>query len=121
MTSDFITDAVKKLIEVYGAEQVRVAADSGRTLVRVAVVELYATAIPPTTPMLLVFDPAQPKPEVYVQPGQTLANGAPPKSTSVVLVGGESWLQFSFAIPWSEEHGIGRFIAAARQRFAQDA
>ncbi len=69
--------------------------------------------------MLLVLDPGQPKPLVYVGPGQMLANGKAPRSTSIVTVGGEAWLQYSFNIPWSEEHGIIRFIAAARQRFAQ--
>lgn len=120
MTPAFITDAVSVVTDTYGAEQVRMAADGACTLVRIAVVELYPTSKPPTTPMLLVLDPAKPKPAVYVQPGQLLANGKVPKSTSTVLVGGESWLQFSFNIPWEEQHGIRRFIAAARQRFAQD-
>jgi len=120
MKVESIGDAVKVITEVYGSEQVRVANEGTRTLVRIAVVELYATSKPATTPMLLVFDPEQPKPSVYVQPGQLLANGKAPRSASTVLVGGESWMQFSFQIPWEEHHGIRRFIAAARQRFAQD-
>jgi len=120
MTPAFIADAVRVVTDTYGAEQVRTATDGACTLVRIAVVELYPGSNPPTTPMLLVLDPAQPKPAVYVQPGQLLANGKAPRSTSTVLVGGESWLQFSFNIPWAEQHGIRRFIAAARQRFAQD-
>src|SRR2546428_779831 len=79
-----------------------------------------ATWKPPATPMVLVFDPGQPKPQVYVQPGQLLANGRAPKSSSTVLIGGESWLQFSFNISWNEEDGITRFLTAARQRFMQD-
>lgn len=120
MKPESIAEAVQVVTEIYGVEQVRVATEGTRTLVRVAVVELYPTSKPPTTAMLLVFDPAQPKPSVYVQPGQLLTNGTVPRSTSTVLVGGESWMQFSFQIPWEERHGIRRFIAAARQRFALD-
>jgi hypothetical protein len=120
VTPAFITDAVRVVRETYGLEQVRVATDAGCTLVRIAIIELYATSQPSTTPMLLVLDPAKPKPVAYVQPGQLLANGKAPKSASTVLVGGESWLQFSFNIPWEEQHGIRRFLAAARQRFTQD-
>ena len=72
------------------------------------------------TPMLIVFDPGQARPTPYVQLGQLLANGRAPRSTSIQIVGGESWMQFSFNIPWAEGQGIIRFIAAARQRFAQD-
>jgi hypothetical protein len=120
VTPAFIADAVSVVTDTYGAEQVRMATDGVCTLVRIAVVELYPNSNPSSTPMLLVLDPAKPKPAVYVQPCQLLANGKAPKSTSVVLVGGESWLQYSFNIPWEEQHGIRRFIAAARQRFAQD-
>jgi hypothetical protein len=70
--------------------------------------------------MLLVFDPSQSKPLVYVQPGQLLTNGRVPKNSSAVLVVGESWMQFSFNIPWVEGDSIMRFVAAARQRFTQD-
>jgi hypothetical protein len=119
MTPTFIAEAVGVVTETYGTDQVRIATEGGKTFVRIDDVELYPTAQPPRTPMMLVFDPGQPKPIPYVQPGQTLANGKAPKSTSVALVGGESWMQYSFNIPWSEEHGIVRFIAAARQRFAQ--
>lgn len=119
MTPAFITDATRTVVDSFGAEQVQIATEGGRTLLRIAVLELYAGSQPPTTPMLIVLDPNQPKPQAYVQPGQLLANGKAPKSTSIALVGGESWLQFSFNIPWQEQHGIIRFIAAARQRFAQ--
>lgn len=121
MTPEFIAQATRAIVDTFGSEQVRTASDGPRTLVRIAVIELYPGSRPPTTPMLLVFEPNQPKPAVYVQPGQLLANGNVPKSTSPALIGNESWLQFSFNIPWAEQHGILRFIAAARQRFAQDA
>jgi len=117
--AESIEKFIKTLVEVYG-DGVRVAREGQQTLVRVCEVELYPTCQPPVTPMLLVFDTGQPKPQVYVQPGQLLANGRAPKSSSTVLVGGESWLQFSFNIPWNEEDGIMRFLIAARQRFRQN-
>ena len=120
MTGDFITVAVREVTATYGADQVVVAQEGGRTLVRINAVELYPTCAPSSTPMMLVLDPGQPKPVVYVQVGQTLANGKSPRSTSVAMVGGESWLQFSFNVPWEEGHGIVRFIAAARQRFSPE-
>jgi hypothetical protein len=120
MLASFIDEAVERIKSVYGEVSVRIATDAGRTLVRIAKVDLYECCQPPSTPMLLVLDPTQPKPSVYVQPGQLLANGRAPKSTSPVMIGGESWMQFSFNIPWGEAHGIIRFIAAARQRFAQN-
>lgn len=119
MAPETIATAVATVTATYGPGEVQVAADAGKTLVRIPSVELYEGCLPPTTPMMLVLDPAQPKPQVYVQVGQRLANGKEPKSTTAVVVGGESWLQFSFNIPWEEAHGITRFIAAARQRFAQ--
>jgi len=119
MRTENIEKFVKTLTEVYG-DGLRVAREGQQTLARVSEVGLYSTCKPPATPMLLVFDPGQPKPQVYVQPGQLLANGRAPKSSSTVLIGGESWLQFSFNISWNEEDGITRFLTAARQRFMQD-
>jgi hypothetical protein len=118
MTPETIGQFVQTLAEVYG-EGLRVAHEGQQTLARISEVELYPTCQPSITQMLLVFDPAQPKPVPYVQPGQLLENGRSPRGTSVQLVGGESWLQFSFNVPWAEEDGIMRFLAAARQRFAQ--
>lgn len=120
MNGGFITVAVREVTAAYGADQVMVAQEGGRTLVRINAVELYPTCEPDSTPMMLVLDPGQPKPVAYVQVGQTLANGRNPRSTSVTVVGGDSWMQFSFNVPWEEGHGIVRFIAAARQRFAQN-
>src|SRR5262249_36202966 len=98
----------------------RIAREGGRALVRLPEVALYPGCQPGKTAMLLVFDPGQAKPIPYVEPGQLLANGKTPKSTSTVMVGGESWMQYSFNIPWAEGASIIRFVAAARQRFAQD-
>jgi hypothetical protein len=119
MRHETIDQAVTDLIAVYG-DDVRCAREGAQTLVWIGAVELFPTCHPPATPMLLLFDPAQPKPLVYVQPGQLLANGRVPKNSSTVLVGGEPWMQFSFNIPWAEGDSISRYIAAARQRFTQD-
>lgn len=119
MRPETIEQAIKDLVAVY-RDEVCSAKEHSQTLVRISTVELYPSCHPSVTPMLLVFDPAQPKPLVYVKPGQLLANGRVPKNSSTVLVGGESWMQFSFNIPWVEGDDIKRFIAAARQRFAQD-
>jgi hypothetical protein len=119
MQSETIEQAKKDVIAVYGAE-VRFATEGAKTLMRIGSIELYPTCRPPATPMLLAFDESQAKPLAYVHPGQLLANGRVPKNSSAVLVGGESWMQFSFNIPWTEGDSIIRFIAAARQRFIQD-
>ena len=121
MSPDFIAKAVGALIATYGPDRVRVASEGARTLVRVDELDLYEGCKPRTTPLMLVLDPSQPKPLPYVQPGQLLRNGNSPRNASSVMVGGESWMQFSFNIPWEEKHGIVRFVAAARQRFYQDA
>jgi hypothetical protein len=108
-----------QLASVYG-QAIKVAQEGQRRLVQIERVELYPGCQPPDTAMLLVLDPAQPKPQVFVSPGQQLANGRPPKNSSNILIGGQTWMQFSFNIPWSDGDNIMRFIAAARQRFAQN-
>ncbi len=119
MQTESIEQAKKDVIAVYG-EGARFAREGAQTLMRIDNIELYPTCRPPATRMLLLLDPSQPKPLVYAQPGQLLANGRVPKNSSTVLVAGESWMQFSFNIPWAEGDSIIRFIAAARQRFIQD-
>jgi len=118
MMPENVERAVNDLVIVYG-QGVKTAADGPRRLVRLNEVELYPTCRPTSTNMLLVFDPAQSKPQVFVTPGQLLANGRVPKNSSNVLIGGETWMQFSFNIPWTEADPIIRFVAAARQRFIQ--
>jgi len=118
MRAESVEQAVRDLTSAYGSN-VHVASEGPRTLVRINGVEMPPGCRPATTSMLLVFDPAQPKPTPYVAPGQLLANGGTPRSTSVQAVAGESWMHFSFNIPWTENEGIIRFIAIARQRFAQ--
>src|SRR5947209_17282191 len=107
MTGENIERVIAELKRVYG-EDVRIAKDANRVLVRVASVDLYENCQPAATPMLFVLDPTQPKPLFYVQPGQLLTNGQPPKNSSSVLVGGETWMQFSFNIPWTESQPIVR-------------
>jgi hypothetical protein len=119
VTAETIEQAIRDLVAVYG-DGVRTACAGTRTLVRLSDVELPPGCQPARTPMLIVFDADQAKPVPYVPPGQLLANGRAPRSTSTQSVGGESWMQFSFNIPWAEGQGIVRFIAAARQRFAQN-
>lgn len=121
MTTAFIESAISTLITTYGADHVRQAKEGERTLVRIDSLEMPPGCRPASSPFLLVFDPSQPKPLPYVQQGQLLANGNTPTSTSPVSVGGEPWMQFSFNIPWEESSGVIRFIAAACQRFSQDA
>lgn len=121
MSPEFIEGAARQITETYGSDRVRHATENGRTFVRIDGVEMPPGCTPVSTTMLLLLDPREPKPHAYITPGQMLANGKTPRSTSIIMIGGESWMQYSFNIPWSEEHGVTRFIAAARQRFAQDA
>ena len=111
--------AIRDLVSIYG-DGVRTAREGARTFVRLPEVEMPPGCRPQTTPMLLAFDPDQPKPLAFIQPGQLLANGREPRSTSTQMVGGESWMHFSLNIPWAEGQNIMRFVAASRQRFAQN-
>jgi hypothetical protein len=108
-----------QLASVYG-EAIKVGQEGQRRLVQIAQVELYPGCQPPQTTMLIVLDPNHPKPQVFVTPGQRLANGRLPKNNSNILIAGQTWMQFSFNIPWSDGDNIMRFIAAARQRFIQN-
>lgn len=119
MKAETIEKAVQDLVSLYG-DGVRTAREGSRTLARLAEVKMPPGCRPLTTPMLLVLDAAAEKPVAYVQPGQLLSNGRARRSTPVQIVGGESWMQFSFNVPWTEEVGIVRFMAAARQRFTQN-
>src|SRR5712691_1857938 len=119
MRAETIDQAIRDLVSVYG-EAVRTAREGCRTLVRVSEVELPPGCRPLRASMLVVFDQDQAKPTPYVQPGQLLSNGRTPRSTSTQIVGGESWMQFSFNIPWAEGQSIIRFVTATRQRFAQN-
>ena len=119
MKAESIERAIRDLVSVYG-DEVRTSREAARTLVRINGLEMPPGCQPSITPMLLVLDPGQPKPLPYVQPGQLLANGRAPRSASTQMVGGESWMQFSFNIAWAEGDSIMRFVTAARQRFAHN-
>lgn len=108
-----------QLVSVYG-QTIKMGQDGPRRLVQIERVELYPGCHPPETTMLVVLDPGHPKPQVFVTPGQQLANGRLPKNNSNILIAGQTWMQFSFNIPWSDGDNIMRFIAAARQRFTQN-
>ncbi len=119
MRDSTIQKASEELRATYGPG-LNEAREGKRWLLRIDSVELYPGCHPTATPMLLVFDPDQPKPLVFVRPGQLLANGRVPKNSSNVIVGGETWMQFSFNIPWADGDSIVRFVGSARQRFAQN-
>jgi hypothetical protein len=108
-----------QLASVYG-QTVKIGQEGQRLLFQIERVELYPGCQPPHTTMLVLLDPGHPKPQVFVTPGQLLANGRLPKNNSNILIAGQTWMQFSFNIPWSDGDNIMRFIAAARQRFAQN-
>jgi hypothetical protein len=108
-----------QLASVYG-QTIKVGQEGQRRLLQIEGVELYPGCQPPQTTMLVVLDPGHPKPQVFVTPGQHLANGRLPKNNSNILIAGQTWMQFSFNIPWSDGDNIMRFVAAARQRFAQN-
>ena len=108
-----------QLVSVYG-QGMKVGQDASRRLVQIERVELYPGCQPAETTMLIVLDPGHPKPQVFVTPGQLLANGRLPRNNSNILIAGQTWMQFSFNIPWSDGDNIMRFITAARQRFMQN-
>jgi hypothetical protein len=110
---------IAQLVSAFG-HGTQLAVDGQRRLVRIENVELYPGCKPAKTNMLIVLDPGHPKPQVFVTPGQLLANGHLPKNSSNILIAGQTWMQFSFNIPWADGDNVVRFIAAARQRFAQN-
>ncbi len=118
MSPEVIQRAVSELTATYG-ETVRCIQEGGQVLARIDGVELYDSCTPARTKILLVLNPAQPKPLFYVLPGQTLSNGRLPKNSSNEMVAGESWMRFSFNIPWDDGDVIIQFVASIRQRFAQ--
>jgi len=117
MQDENVQKAISELIQVYGSA-VKCRKEGQETHILIPNVELYPGCIPFSTQVLLVFRPSEPKPAVYVTPGQLLSNGIVPRSSSTVLLYGESWMQFSFNIPWTEGENIMRFFGGARRRFS---
>ena len=119
MTEDALAAEIAGLKDAY--EAVSVAKGSGgQALIRLHDVALPRGCSPPTTPVLLVLQPGQPRPQIYVKPKIKAPNGADPRSTSVVAVEGEEWLQFSYSFPWDENsHTLMQFVGASLRRFAK--
>lgn len=100
-------------------ETVRVRKDGTTTYVYVEPVELPVGCKPAKTAVLLTLN-GQPKPLIYVKPGVTVGNGINPRSTSVMQIEGESWLQFSFNLNWDQnQHTLLQFIEGSLRRFAK--
>jgi hypothetical protein len=119
MTEEELNGEISSLKETYG--DVAVAKGStGQLLVRVKEVALPRGCFPSATPVLLVSNPGQPRPQVYVKPGIKLPNGNVPRSTSVVAIEGEEWLQFSYSFPWDgNSHTLVQLVEASLRRFAK--
>lgn len=101
-------------------QSVKVAINGPLTYVRIESVSLPQGCNPESTPVLLVLRPGQPKPEIYVKPGAKLPNGRDPRSTIVVAIEGETWLQFSYQLSWDpNQHSLVQFIEGALRRFAK--
>lgn len=92
----------------------------GATLVRIADALLPKGCSPKSTAALLVIQSGGGRPTLYVKSGIKLPNGAVPRSTSVVNIEGEEWLQFSYNFPWDETaHSLVQFVGAALLRFGK--
>jgi hypothetical protein len=120
MTDTDIQEQVARLKHLYGTVDRLAENSSGPQLLRINEARVPKGCSPSRTRVLLRIAPGQPRPEIFVQPGIRLPNGKEPRSTSTVLVAGESWLQFSFSFPWDEQqHTLDQFVAASLQRFAR--
>jgi hypothetical protein len=119
MTDEVFASELEGLKTTYG--DINVAKPSAeRKLIRIHKAPLPKGCSPSSTQVLLVVQAGQPKPQVYVKPGIKVPNGADPRSTSVVGVEGEEWLQFSYAFPWDENsHTLVQFVEASLRRFAK--
>lgn len=119
MTEEVLKAEVAALRELYGELSV-CKATGGATLVKLHEAPLPKGCSPARTPVLLVVPPGQGKPVLHVKPGVKLPNGAAPRSTSVVAIEGEEWLQFSYNVTWDENaHSLLQFVAAGLRRFAK--
>ena len=119
MTEEALKAEIAGLKQDYGAVSV-CKSSGGGTLVRMTEAPLPNGCAPPITPALLVIQAAGGKPALYVKPNIKLPNGASPRSTSVVAIEGEEWLQFSYNVSWDENvHSLVQFVAASLRRFAK--
>jgi hypothetical protein len=116
--ADDVESQIEELKQVYGAVTT-VTAPSSQTLLRFTAVPLPGGCRPNTTPALLVLK-GQERPQFYVTSGIKVPNGIDPRSTGIVQVEGEAWLQFSYTFPWEwSSHTLVQFVAASLQRFAK--
>jgi hypothetical protein len=119
MTAQELDRITLQLVSTYH-EAVAVGQDGQRRLVQIRNLEMPAGCHPASANVLIVLDETQPKPQMFVSPGQRLSNGRTPKNSANILIAGQTWMQFSFNIPWSDGDNIARFVVAGRQRFAQN-
>ena len=117
MSTDTLTSEIDQLKDAFGD----VATSTGsaqQTLIRIESVRLPKGCAPSETPVLLVMQ--SPRPLIYVKPGIKLPNKRDPRSTSLVQVEGEGWMQFSYSFPYDENsHSLVYFVATALTRFKQ--
>ncbi len=110
---------IQGLADVYQISRAKNA--QGHDLLRLTDVLLPQGCQPPSTPVLLLVEPGQSVPKVYVKPGIKLPNGANPDSTTVVNIEGESWLQFSYKLQTeASNYSWLSLVAAYLGRFAKD-
>lgn len=119
MNEAAIAECVRELTEFYPST--RVHGEGATTYLWVPAVDLPKGCQPASTDVLIQLSPGNSRPIVYVRPGIRTSGGANPRSTSPVLVLGESWMQFSYQFLWDENRdGLLRFVGSALQRFAKN-
>lgn len=120
MAEDDLAEEIKELKEVY--QEVEVAKGSaGQTLIRIKETTLPRGCSPSATPVLLVLQDGQPRPQIYVKPGIKLPDGQDPRSVSQVQVEGEGWLQFSYSFPWEKnKNTLLQFVESSLRRFTKN-
>jgi hypothetical protein len=89
--------------------------------VRIQEVYLPKGCSPESTPVLLGLRVNQPRPEIYVMPGIRLPDGKEPRSISIVTILGESWMQYSYQLPYDRQvHSLDQFVEGSVRRFAKN-
>lgn len=118
MTAESMVQGIEELKEAYG-EIHQAPGSPGQVLLRIANAGLPAGCKPSSTPVLLILQDGQ-RPVLYVKSGLLLPNGATPRSTSSVQVGGEEWMQFSYTFLYDVgTHSLVQFVEASLRRFAK--
>jgi len=100
---------------------VSVSENGSNTYVLVEKAGLPPGCHPKETPVLLVLNSGQPRPEIYVKPGIKILNGQDPRSTSIINIQGQSWMQFSYNLEFDRnKHSLVQFIAGSLRRFSKN-